>query len=94
MNIQVYYKNYTKIYYLNTNIDIGFLQSDLLNLFSIFMYNIEYIQIIINNNTFILGYGKFHFHENLEKVLFEIFKKKVFMQKIIIVHTKNNYTRF
>jgi hypothetical protein len=91
MNIQVYYKNYTKIYYLDTNINIGFIQSDLLNLFSIFIYNIEYIQIIVNNNTFILGYGKFHFNENLEKVLFEIFKKKVFMQKIIIIHKKNNY---
>jgi hypothetical protein len=69
----------------NIDIDIsktnGKIQEDILNLCSLIIYNIEYTEIIINNDSYILGNNDFLFEYTLEKSI----------KLIISTITSNNY---
>jgi hypothetical protein len=63
----------------NIDIDIlktsGKIQEDILNLCSLIIYNIEYTEIIINNNSYILGNNDFLFEDTFEKSIKLIISK-------------------
>lgn len=99
MKINLIYNNYNTYIDADISIKIGVLQENILNYFSIMIYNIEYCELIINNMSYILGDINCKFDTTLENIISNnneelkiiIYDRKTDLKDNIII---NNYTKW
>jgi len=90
MKINLYYNDFKKEIDIDISNKIGIIQENILNCCSLMIYNIEYSEIIIDNNLYILGEEPFDFNDTLEIVLKKLDKELIDIHKIIIYDRKRD----
>jgi hypothetical protein len=90
MKINLYYNDFKKEIDIDISNKIGIIQENILNCCSLMIYNIEYSEIIIDNNSYILGEEPFNFNDTLEVVLKKLDKELIDIHKIIIYDRKRD----
>jgi hypothetical protein len=73
MKITLFYNDFKKEIDLDVTKKNGIIQNELLNYCSLLIYNIEYSEVNINNEKYILGEEHFDFNKSLEDSLLSFF---------------------
>jgi len=90
MKINLYYNDFKKEIDIIITNKIGVIQENILNYCSLMIYDIEYSEIMIDNNSYVLGDEEFDFNNTLEFVLKNLDKELIHIQKIIIYDRKRD----